>query len=96
MQFSLKRPLIRVKRQTCANRIIKNVLPFRIIILRTPQLRVPEIALPERLFGWTRPIFGGNAFPVANPLHQWLGRKHSRCTKKVNMIRHHDVAADAP
>ena len=96
MQFSLKRPLIRVKRQTCANRIIKNVLPFRIIIFRTPQLCVPEITLPDRLFGWTRPIFGGNAFPVANPLHQWLGRKHSRCTKKVNMIRHHDVAADAP
>lgn len=48
------------------------------------------------MFMCTRPISGGNAFPVADPLHQRLGRKHSRRTKNVNMIRHYDVAADAP
>jgi hypothetical protein len=96
IQFSLKRPLIHMPRQTCANRIVEDVMPFRIIILRTPQLRVPEIALPDRLLMRTRPISGCNAFPVADPLHQRLGRKYSRCTKRVNMIRHYDVAADTP
>jgi hypothetical protein len=96
IQFSLKQPVIRVPRQTCANRIVEDVLPFRIIILRTPQLRVPEIALPNRLFMCTWPISGGNTFPEADPLHQGLSGKHSRGTEKVNMIRHYDVAADAP
>ena len=78
-------------RQTCANRIVDDVLPLRIITLRTPQLRVPEIALPDRPFMCTRPISRGNAFPVPHLLHQRLSRKYSRCTKKMKVIRHHDI-----
>ncbi len=35
-------------------------------------------------------------FQYGNPLHQRLDRKHSWGTKQMKVIRHHNVAADAP
>ena len=56
MNNSLIRPIVCVRRQTFANRIVTHVLPFLLVLRPCPHLRVPAIPLKQR-----RQAFGRDA-----------------------------------
>ena len=62
------RPVIRLCHEPGSNRILPDIFPFLIVMHSMPELRVPEIQLPNRLFLRARPAAGSDCLPVAHPL----------------------------
>ena len=67
---SLKWPLIGLFNQTSPHGIIANVGPFLAIVFMTAQLRIPAIALPNRMQVGQLPR--GHSLPVRRPFHNVL------------------------
>ena len=95
IQFPLVWPLMGYGRQTSTHRIISHVIPFCGIAFVAAQLGVPKISLPECAFGGSDGLTD-RSFPVANPVGERFDRQAAGCTKKMQVIRHDDVASDEP
>jgi hypothetical protein len=96
VQFSMEWPVFWRAYQPSPNRILQHIFPFLIVIFFSPQLRIPEIALPNWMLNRTRPFLRSQILPVTHPLLQWLVRKYTGSAEKVNMIRHDHIPADRP
>ena len=58
VQLALVWPVFDSGNQAGADRICHNIFPFLIVAFASPQLRVPEMALPDRRFRRPRPGSG--------------------------------------
>ena len=96
VEFALIRPRIGIGYQPGANGILAHVFPFCIVMCGMPELRVPEIALPDRLLAGPRPAAGNQGFPITHPLPQRSRGRFIRCAEQMHVIRHHDETPDHP
>jgi len=90
------RPVISLCHEAGSNRILPDIFPFLIVMHSMPELRVPEIQLPNRLFLRARPAAGSDRLPVAHPLAQRARDIFHWRAKQVQMIRHDDEASHRP
>jgi len=96
IEFTLIRPVFRSLHQTILDWIFPEIKPLLMIAFAVPQLPVEKIALPNRLFRRMRPAAGCLRPPKPNPLFQRRNRQFRGCAKKVQMIRHDNVASHQP
>ena len=94
--FPLIRPVFRSIRQTSADRILPNVMPFFGVTFPAPELAIEEILLPNRLRARARPMSRGLCSPEAHPVLERRSWKRRRRTKQMQMIRHDHVPSHAP
>ena len=88
-------PLLRGADQSVADRVASDIVPLGGKILSPPQLAVPHIILPDRLFVGPRPASGNPGFPESRPAPE----RHLRVagsTEQMKMIREEDVGPHDP
>src|SRR5438477_6264544 len=77
------------------HRISAHILPLARITLRGSQLAIPMVTLPNFTLLRANGL-GHNCFPILHPTLERWDIYTVRRTKKMNVIRHHDVASDEP
>jgi len=94
VQFALIGPIIRVSYIAVTHRIIPHVFPFLAVAFAAPQLAIPMVTLPNLT------LFADQTcrarFPKTHPTFKRRGIDAIRCTEKVHMIRHDNVAPNEP
>jgi hypothetical protein len=96
IEFTLIRPVFRPFHQSILDRVLPEVEPLLMVTFSAAQLTVKKVSLPNRLFRWTWPAAGCLRTPKTNPLFQRRDRQFHGRAKKVQMIRHDDIASHQP
>src|SRR5688572_6723401 len=72
------------------------VQPLQVITLARTELPIKKILLPNRFFFSARPMTRRSSPPELHPALKRCLRKHRRCAKEVNVIRHDHITANMP
>ncbi len=96
IHLALIRPVFHPLHQLCPHRICQHILPLLGVVLRTSQLSVPKIPLPERGILPVRPVACGMRLPEGNPLFERPWREFRRCAKEMRMVGHEHISPDRP
>ena len=96
VHLTLEWPILRLRHQPGPHRILPHVTPFLVVMMPAPELRIPKIQLPHRLFRGPRPAPRDQHFPLPHPLRQGSPVPFRWRTKQMQMIRHHHESPDHP
>ena len=96
IEFTLIGPVFCALDITVTHWVVFHIFPFFRVRFSAPQLPVPEISLPNRQLISMWPCSRDVIFPKGDPILKRAWRKSIWRAKQMDVIRHHDVATDAP